>query len=431
LERLATLLVVLPMLAGCLAANQPKPTPAPFAAAAPKAAPVEILTSRPARPWEQLPESSSKPFDQVLIDAGHTLLSMIELPLPGEKHLLVIDPPVDGRTGMQTFATRKIAARIAELAREKFSQYALQPFSPASIQLSPLVVLGTLTPVNASGQPEGKREVYRICLAVVDLKSGRLLSRELASARSHGVNHAPTPYFQDSPAWTGERAQDRHASVCETTRPGEQVRQDFTQGLAAEALIQRGIAAYDGGRYKEAFERFSSAAESAAGDRVRIDNGVYLASRRLGQIEEAAAAFSKIIEHELEKKALAINFSFRPGSAGFAPEKSVTGSYPRWLEEIGRQALRRDGCLEIVGHTSRSGSEYLNNKLSLERAEYVKQRLEAQVSGLTGRVMARGAGSRENLVGTGKDDLSDALDRRVGFRVIPCADLGTQTANRY
>jgi hypothetical protein len=36
------------------------------------------------------------------------------------------------------------------------------------------------------------------------------------------------------------------------------------------------------------------------------------------------------------------------------------------------------------------------------------------------RTIAQGVGSRENLVGNGKDDLSDSLDRRVVFNVISC-----------
>ena len=45
---------------------------------------------------------------------------------------------------------------------------------------------------------------------------------------------------------------------------------------------------------------------------------------------------------------------------------------------------------------------------------------------LTGRrpsrqmLIANGAGSRETMVGNKRDDASDALDRRVEFKVIPC-----------
>jgi len=39
---------------------------------------------------------------------------------------------------------------------------------------------------------------------------------------------------------------------------------------------------------------------------------------------------------------------------------------------------------------------------------------------ITGRIQAVGMGFRENVIGTGTDDLRDALDRRVEFKVRPC-----------
>jgi outer membrane protein OmpA-like peptidoglycan-associated protein len=40
---------------------------------------------------------------------------------------------------------------------------------------------------------------------------------------------------------------------------------------------------------------------------------------------------------------------------------------------------------------------------------------------LRGRLIATGKGSREMIVGTGRDDPSDALDRRVEFKVAKCS----------
>jgi outer membrane protein OmpA-like peptidoglycan-associated protein len=104
--------------------------------------------------------------------------------------------------------------------------------------------------------------------------------------------------------------------------------------------------------------------------------------------------------------------------------------YPTWLREIARQAAQSGRCMEITGHTSASGSETLNERLSQQRAESIKKALEADGSELIGRLVARGAGSRDNLAGTGSDDHSDFLDRRIVFSPIPCPRLETQTAHR-
>jgi outer membrane protein OmpA-like peptidoglycan-associated protein len=60
------------------------------------------------------------------------------------------------------------------------------------------------------------------------------------------------------------------------------------------------------------------------------------------------------------------------------------------------------------------------NRLSLLRAEYIQRRQGDEGDALQPRIIARGVGSRENIVGTGSDNVVDALDRRVEFQVPAC-----------
>jgi OmpA family len=431
LELLAMFLVVILLIAGCQTVNQPAPAPIPDAAIETVSVPIDSLTPLKPPRWPDLAAGPARPFDEAVLDAAYALLSLVELPPPGVRYSLVIVPPVDALSGVQSQATHKIEASVAALVRKKFPQFTLQPFETSSLEQRPLVLIGALTPVNSSGQAEGQREAYRLCFALADLKSNEVLSKENARVRLQGVNHTPTPYFQDSPAWMHGRALDRYVETCETSKPGARIRKSFLAELASQALIDQGIASYDGGRYKDALDRFSQAATEVPGDPLLIENGLYLSNTKLGHSPEAIVALGKLIEYALAENRLAINFPFRPGSAGLESDKSPATSYSMWLKLIGRQALKSDSCLEVVGHTTRTGSEALNEKLSLDRAEYIKTKLEEETTAMAGRTAARGAGSRENLVGIGKDDLSDALDRRVVFQVIPCAALTAQTANRY
>jgi outer membrane protein OmpA-like peptidoglycan-associated protein len=63
----------------------------------------------------------------------------------------------------------------------------------------------------------------------------------------------------------------------------------------------------------------------------------------------------------------------------------------------------------------------VNDRLSQLRAETIRHDLDADARGLGERIIARGMGARENIVGTGKDDNSDALDRRVEFKLLACS----------
>ena len=97
-----------------------------------------------------------------------------------------------------------------------------------------------------------------------------------------------------------------------------------------------------------------------------------------------------------------------------------------WIKQIARRGDKAGACLELVGHTSPTGPEPLNKRLSVLRAEAIKDRIQSDEPAFGKRMIAAGVGSAENLVGSGKDDISDALDRRVEFKVIAgCSGTNT------
>ena len=65
LELLAMFLVLLLLLAGCQAANQPAPIRT--AAAAPQPAPIEPLGTNQRVPWSELTAGSAQPFEKALL----------------------------------------------------------------------------------------------------------------------------------------------------------------------------------------------------------------------------------------------------------------------------------------------------------------------------------------------------------------------------
>ena len=403
----------------CGGLQSPAPAPAPATvAAAPAPAPVTaVAVPAPAPP-------PILPYDEAVLSAATALLKNARLPPEGTaaqpRYAVVIDPLIDGFSYAQSAATRSMGVRLAALMREQYPLYDVQPFSAANVARSPLVLIGTFTPVNAQRQTSGAREAYRICFALADLKSGKLVSKGLAFSKPHGVDAAPTVSYRDAPAWAEDAATLGYIRTCQGTKAGDPINPLYTERITAAALVAEAIEAYDAGRYQQSLDLYTSAQRTSAGDQFRVYNGVYLANWKLGRRDKAEAAFGKIVDYGLERQRLAVKFLFRPGSTAFGNDTKVTGPYPVWLKAIAARASSGSSCLEVTGHTSATGPEPLNERLSLLRAEYVKAQLEANVPALAKRTIAAGMGSRQTMVGSGRDDASDALDRRVEFKVIGC-----------
>jgi len=141
---------------------------------------------------------------------------------------------------------------------------------------------------------------------------------------------------------------------------------------------------------------------------------------RLNRLNAAEEAFGKIAALGLATNNLEVKLLFRPGTTEFVADPAVSAMYPRWLRQIGRAARASNVCLNIVGHTSHSGSEAANDRLSLNRATTVRTLLERETPGIERLSRFSGVGFRQNLVGSGTDDASDAIDRRVVFEVVGC-----------
>jgi outer membrane protein OmpA-like peptidoglycan-associated protein len=391
------------------------PTPAALASAPALQAPPAPASSPPAA--AQLPPPL--PFAEAVAQAATQML--VAAPLPAiTPQALVIDPLVDGVSGMESSATRSMGERLAELLRVHRPDLQLQPLSPAAVQRAPWVLIGTFTPINATGAAQGTKDAYRICLALADMASGKIVAKGFARARTDGVDITPTLFYQESPTWMNEALTEGYIKSCQGTRAGDPINPVYLQGIEAAAQIYQGISAFQAGRYREAIQSYRRALELPQGVQLRALNGLYLAHLRLGDMPGASEAFGRIVDFGLARQRLAVKFLFRPSTSGFVADAAVSGAYPMWLDHLAKSTAKSGACLEVVGHTSRTGPEPLNERLSLLRAETVRNRLIAIAPALKERSIADGVGSRQPLVGLGTDDLRDALDRRVVFVPRSC-----------
>jgi outer membrane protein OmpA-like peptidoglycan-associated protein len=359
-------------------------------------------------------------FDAALLKAANDLFSKAKLDESQQKVTLVIDPLIDGVTGAQSNATRLEEKRVMELVKSTYPRFEVARFSAATVAKAPIVLIGTFTAVNNAGVAGGPRDAYRICLALADLKSKTIISKGVARALPEGVDPTPVSFFADSPVFAKDGSTDSYIKSCQGTKVGDSVDQAYADRIVVASLVNDGIEAYDEGRYRDALDVYQSALKTPGGEQLRVLNGIYLANYKLHRTRPAMEAFGKVVDYGLKGDRLAVKFLFKPGSTQFYTDRKVRAPYDAWLEKIAQRTAANKGCLEVVGHTSATGLAPINDRLSALRADYIKDRLEDEDRSLRGRVVATGKGSREMIVGTGKDDSSDALDRRVEFKTAKC-----------
>lgn len=395
-KRLKYLTLVL-LLTGCASTSEP---------------PTTVAAAPPPPP----PPPTAIPFDDAVRKAAQDVLANARLPAD-QKFAVVIDPLVDGNTGIQTVATANMQKMVEQIIKSQFQQIEVKPFGSSTVATLPLIMVGTFTPISLQGKAEGERDAYRICFALADMKTGKIVSKGLARSLPEGFDPTPLPLFRDFPVWTKDTAVDGYIKTCQGTKAGDPINPAYVDAIVSAAAINEAAAAYNAKRYKDALALYQSALRNPAGRQSRVHAGLYLTQLKLGRKPLAMKAFTSLAGQGLSNDLLAIRFDFKPGATAFAGDART---YMPWLKEIARQSVAIGSCLEVAGHTRRSASPQLDERLSLQRAEFVRQKMIEASPDFASRSSAIGYGSQKQLVGTGKNNDSDALDQRVEFRKTSC-----------
>lgn len=360
------------------------------------------------------------PFEESVDRAGQHLLEAAQASLGTSARPLVIDPLIDANTGAQTRSTVKMGVELEGLIKKK-TPWRVQPLTRSVLAQKPLLLIGTLTPVNVARATDAKPDAFRVWLTLIDLKTNKVVAKQIDRATPESVDAEPLKFFQDSPTWHKDTTVQGYINSCQRdTKVGDLANEDYLKNLPAAAVLNEAMMAYNAGQTTTAHDLYREARGLSDINDLRVLNGLYLTSWQLGKKAEARDAFKGLVASGLEERRLPVKLTFKPATTSLEDKRDLAEQYPIWLEALAEQAYKRDACLKVVGHTSRTGSASANERLSLKRAEFIVKALEARQRGLTTRLTASGAGSREALVGLGTDDSRDALDRRVEFKVVDC-----------
>jgi hypothetical protein len=206
-----------------------------------------------------------------------------------------------------------------------------------------LLLTGTMTRVEGDGS--AKKRALQIQLALTDLKTGTVAAQAAAIARDDGLDHTPLALLPRQPG-AGEGQGDRRLRANVGDAAGPARRRVLPRAIAEATTIHEATTLYNQERYVEALGRYRSALAMPTGEQLRVVNGIYLASAKLGRTAEAEQAFGRVVALGIAYNELGVKFLFNPGSTEFWSDPKVSGAYPMWLRQIARESTGAEGLHE-------------------------------------------------------------------------------------
>ena len=363
------------------------------------------------------PSPPESPLDQAATELATTLLQQLKAAGADTRRGVVLDPMLEAGGGQQTHATRALGAAVASrLMKADATRLATLPFEPASLARARYLLTGTFTRL----QVERTRQTFRLDAALTDLATATVAAQAASFVRDDTLDSTPLAYFRDSPVQIKDPVFDGYVRTS-ASAPGQKADPAYLDRVGVAPLIERAQSLYAQNKFEDALLEYRGALSTPAGEQLRVLSGVYLTNWRLGRRDEAEQAFGRIVALGIAYQQLGVKFLFKPGTTDFWTDPEVSGGYPMWLRQIAAESRRAAVCMNVVGHTSRTGSAPLNDALSMQRAVRMQQLLAERAAELGPRVKPDGMGFRQNLVGSGTDDALAALDRRVEFKIVPCS----------
>jgi len=389
-------LVAATALWGC-ASPAPTPTPPPAATIQPPSGPVSL-------------DQSLNLVTHELVQRARQSPDFASLAQP----LIVVDRVIDARSGQETLGSRQLDRQLAGRLAELLPTHRVAAPEPDPQRDARWLVSASLGPgagVTTSGP--------WLDATLIDLYRGLVLAHARQAVIPTMADATPTLLFRANPGLATARA--AQAQIRSTRMDaGEPVEPAYRAGLAVNGLIGQADAYIERGRCADTLSPLQLPTGPGDSLQSRLLQAIYRCQAQEGEWQTAEASFGRIVALGIKQQRLSIKFLFQPASSGYVAEPRLSAPYAMWIRQIASATQQTGVCLGIAGHSGKSRSERRDPGLSLQRAEIVRAQLLAAEPELDTRLQATGTGAREPLVGTGTDDLRDALDRRVELKLRPC-----------
>ena len=338
--------------------------------------------------------------------------SMLNKVVGNSMKKIVIDPFIDTESGYPVKVNPQIKVIMSGEIAKRFA--VTGEMEPENLEISEYVLCGMVSLV---AQYEGERNVYKVYTAVFEKSSGVVLASAEAYIRTFETT--PMDIYRDSPIYLKGQNYEEHVSSVKK-RPKESVEKGYRDKLAVKSIRVKGDALYEEKEYKQSLNYYNQAAGSSGRPEMETLNGLFTNLVRQGLYDKAEPVYGKLLKLSIaETGQIATKITFGPNSK--LPVESKSALYTIYVRQIAKLVAASPACrVTIIGHSSKSGSEGYNEKLSLQRATAIQKLMLSFAPETLKRSEIIGRGFRDNIVGTGSDNLTDEIDRRVEFRFKAC-----------
>ena len=274
-------------------------------------------------------------------------------------------------------------------------------------------VLLTSYAVPAAGEALQPGKWIRLQVAMTESSTGKVLTRINTYLDASQFNAEPTQFFKDAPMYfTDDRHRERLGGMDGQKKP-------LGNALQVQSELANAVAFYEEGKYSEAEQGFIKLRGMAANHPGAL-TGLYQTYWKMARKPEAEQVFSDLVAAGIDAGSLSVKLLFKVGGTAFVDSADLSAQYRLWLKSVGQVVATKDRCVDVTGHASKSGSTEYNDRLSLQRAESIIVMIGQTSRDARTRFKAAGRGFQETIVGSGANDATDAIDRRVEFKVRAC-----------
>ncbi|MCK5517039.1 MAG: OmpA family protein [Desulfobulbaceae bacterium] len=351
------------------------------------------------------------PLDAAIDDLTKELISSLQSDsssgeTEGKDELFVVYNPFysAGSSGVLLNMSNDIMESLRNNAVENGINIRLEMLRSANLNQADYLIKGQFIRENLPvSEPVDSKAYWHIIADIVSLSDYRQVGKAETWIIGE-IDSNESPLDKDNPI----------------TIPKKQVSVERTL-LEIQAKINEAREFYDNDNYENALALFDELVATKEGQIFETYVGLYLTNFMLDRQKEASKAFARLLEISIEdNNSLSCKFLFAVNKADFITDKTIRKQYMMWIKEIGAFFSASSYCIEIAGHSSHTGSESYNLKLSRQRAEKIQQHLAKYFRDSGKRTVAIGKGYSENIIGSGTDDDRDAVDRRVEYKIVEC-----------